>query len=583
MEKDYSYKRLFSFFKQFLAPYRGRFWIATLLSATSSAVWLYNAYALAKVVDFVVEYKAGQSLSPLYFVFTVWFVVMCTRYTTTFFARYIGMSMAEQAGKDAELYSIKHLSLLDISWHEKENTGNKLKRIDRGAQNIIDVTRLWLGGVVEVVVNIIGGFLIISQFDKNLAFFLAIYLIVYFFIARFVRIRAVGALKDVNIKDEVIMGLLFEIVANIRTVKILGMARKIIGLAKVETIDYTHKAKKRVFWFQIGGLLRGVWDGIGRILLLIFVTWGIIQGYYEVGFLVLFYGYFNMLTNSIGGVADITQELATYKANVGRLAEILDQPITIDNEEGKVAFPQNWESLIIRNLSFQYGDNSVLNGINLEIKKGEKVGIVGLSGAGKSTLFKLLLKEYENYGGEILVGGVSLHAIKKSNYVDHIAAVLQETEVFNMSLKQNITLVSSEKVDDGSLFARALDIAHVKDFLPKLKEGVETLIGEKGVRLSGGERQRLGIARAVFKGPEILFLDEATSHLDVESEQKIQDSLGKFFKDVTAVVIAHRLSTIKEMDRIIVIEHGKIIEEGTFDNLYASNGRFRDFWDKQKI
>ena len=180
MEKDYSYKRLFSFFKQFLAPYRGRFWIATLLSATSSAVWLYNAYALAKVVDFVVEYKAGQSLSPLYFVFTVWFVVMCTRYTTTFFARYIGMSMAEQAGKDAELYSIKHLSLLDISWHEKENTGNKLKRIDRGAQNIIDVTRLWLGGVVEVVVNIIGGFLIISQFDKNLAFFLAIYLIVYF-------------------------------------------------------------------------------------------------------------------------------------------------------------------------------------------------------------------------------------------------------------------------------------------------------------------------------------------------------------------------------------------------------------------
>ncbi len=583
MEKEYSYKRLFSFFKQFLTPYGGRFLIATLLSAISSAVWLYNAYALAKVVDFVVGYEAGQSLSPLYLVFTLWFIVMCTRYITSFYSRYIGMSIAERAGKDAEIYSIRHLSLLDIAWHEKENTGNKLKRIDRGAQNIIDGTRLWLGDIVEVIVNIVGGFIIISQFDKKLSAFLAIYLVVYFSIARFVRIRAVRAMKDVNIKDEEITGLLFEIAANIRTVKILGMARKIIALAKTETIDYAGKAKKRVFWFQIGRVLRGVWDGIGRISLLIFVTWGIIQGHYEVGFLVLFYGYFNMLTNSIGSVADVTQELATYKANVGRLTEILDEPIMIDDEQGKVTFPENWGSLVIKDLSFKYGDNRVLNGVNLEIKKGEKVGIVGLSGAGKSTLFKLLLKEYENYAGEILIGEVPLRTINKSSYANHIAAVLQETEVFNMSLRQNIILAGRDKRDDESSFNRALETAHVIDFLHKLKEGVETLIGEKGVRLSGGERQRLGIARAVFKGPEILFLDEATSHLDVESEQKIQDSLEKFFRDVTAVVIAHRLSTIKKMDRIIVIEHGKIIEEGTFDELYSNGGRFRDFWDKQKI
>jgi ATP-binding cassette subfamily B protein len=262
---------------------------------------------------------------------------------------------------------------------------------------------------------------------------------------------------------------------------------------------------------------------------------------------------------------------------------MLDEPIDIDIEKEKVQFPLQWQSLTIKNLSFTYSDDIVLDNIDIQIKKGEKVGIVGLSGAGKSTLFKLLLKEYENYEGEIFVGEVSLKTIKKSSYVKHIAAVLQETEVFNMSLKQNIVLANNDEVDNESLFGIALDVAHVRDFLPKLKNGVETLIGEKGVKLSGGERQRLGIARAVFKQPEILFLDEATSQLDSESEQKIQDSLKKFFKNVTAVVIAHRLSTVKEMDRIIVIEGGKIIEEGTFDKLYTNNGRFRDFWDKQKI
>jgi ATP-binding cassette subfamily B protein len=297
----------------------------------------------------------------------------------------------------------------------------------------------------------------------------------------------------------------------------------------------------------------------------------------------LFYGYFGALTGSIGNFSDVAQEVATYKANIGRLTEMLDEPITIDNEKDKVQFPPVWQFITIKNLSFTYGDTPVLRSIDLEIKKGEKVGIVGLSGAGKSTLFKLLLKEYENYEGEIFIGEIPLKTIKKSSYVEHMAAVLQETEVFNMSLKQNITLANSNAADNEILFDQALDIAHVKDFLPKLKDGVETRIGEKGVKLSGGERQRLGIARAVFKQPEILFLDEATSHLDIESEQKIQDSLKKFFKNVTAVVIAHRLSTVKEMDRIIVIEGGKIIEEGTFEKLYANDGRFRDFWDKQKI
>lgn len=210
------------------------------------------------------------------------------------------------------------------------------------------------------------------------------------------------------------------------------------------------------------------------------------------------------------------------------------------------------------------------------------MGIVGLSGAGKSTLFKLLLKEHEGANPDIFIGEVPLKDIKKSEYVQHVAVVLQDTEAFNMSLRENVTITNAGAAHNEAAFTKAITISHVDDFVHKLPLGVETLIGEKGVKLSGGEKQRLGIARAVFKNPEILFLDEATSHLDVESEQKIQDSLKHFFKDVTAVVIAHRLSTIKEMDRIMVMQDGKIIETGTFNELYERDGRFREFWNKQQ-
>ncbi len=159
--------------------------------------------------------------------------------------------------------------------------------------------------------------------------------------------------------------------------------------------------------------------------------------------------------------------------------------------------------------------------------------------------------------------------------------VLQETEVFNFTLKENIVLATGQ--DKPQDLANALEVAHVDDFLFKLPQGVDSLIGEKGVKLSGGEKQRLGLARAVYKNPQLLFLDEATSHLDLESEQKIQDSLHHVFQSVTAVVIAHRLTTVKEMDTIVVIEKGKLIESGSFNELYKKQGRFFELWEKQKL
>jgi ABC-type multidrug transport system fused ATPase/permease subunit len=209
--------------------------------------------------------------------------------------------------------------------------------------------------------------------------------------------------------------------------------------------------------------------------------------------------------------------------------------------------------------------------------------LAGRPNSGKSTLFKLILKEHELNSGELLFENVSIKDISKKDYFNYVAVVLQDTELFNSTLKENIIITNSEEENNSSLLDKAVEIAHVKDFMDKLPFGMDTVIGEKGVKLSGGEKQRVGIARAVFKNPQLFLLDEATSHLDIESEQKIQDSLHKFFKDVTAIVIAHRLTTIKEMDRIIVMEDGKIVEIGNFEELYSKRGRFYELWERQKI
>ncbi len=217
------------------------------------------------------------------------------------------------------------------------------------------------------------------------------------------------------------------------------------------------------------------------------------------------------------------------------------------------------------------------------MNRGEKIGLVGLSGAGKSTIFKLLLKERENYEGEIYVDDVPLRTISKQDYFTRTAIVLQDTEVFNFSLRDNVTISNFDHAANAGLLDKALTVAHVNEFARALPQGIDTKIGEKGVKLSGGEKQRVGLARAVFKDPQLLLLDEATSHLDVESEEKIQDSLHQFFQSVTAIVIAHRLSTIKEMDKIVVLEGGKIIEQGSFAALQKQKGRFSELWAKLKV
>ena len=491
--------------------------------------------------------------------------------------------ISEKTALDAELKSIKHLMLLDISWHEKESAGSKFKRIERGASSIERILRIWINNIIEIVIILVGIILIILKFDFGIGVAVSIFLITYYFLAHFYRKRAVLASDVVNAKEEYRSGIIFESINNIRSVKVMSMANKILDILSTNAADLFETIKKRIYWFQAGNSLRNFYAHIFRIGAMIFIVYGVLEGKYEIGFLVLFTGYFGSVWQSISELSDVSEDFAIAKNAVFRMQTILNTPITIDDENGKIKFPNRWKTISVKNVSFSYQDKLVLDDVSFEVKRGEKVGIVGLSGAGKSTLFKLLLKEYESYNGEIAFDGVALKNISKKDYFNHLAVVLQDTELFNASLRDNITITNQKEEKNEKLLENSIKTAHVRDFMAKLPDGIESVIGEKGIKLSGGEKQRVGIARAIFKNPQILLLDEATSHLDIESEEKIKDSLHKFLKSVTAIVIAHRLTTIKEMDKIIVIENGKIIESGNFAGLYGAKRRFFELWEKQKL
>jgi len=500
-----------------------------------------------------------------------------------YFSRMLGFTSSERASLDAQKRGVAHLYDLDITWHEKENAGNKLKRIS-GAGDAIDRSiRIWFNNLIEVSVNAVGMTVILATVDRFISLTIGIFVVTYFFLSRALLKRASAAAREVNATEEVLSGVMFEGLNNIRTVKALGVIKQVMLTVTKAANDAFEKIRVRIGRFQIRDVYLSLWINIFRVGCFVVIVTGIIRGNYDVGFLLLFTGYFSRIVDSVATLSDSVQQWVIGKYSIGRLMDILHTPVFPEGKFAAQNIPKNWKEIRLEHVSFSYGGNDVLSDVSFTIRRGERIGIVGLSGAGKSTLFKLLLKENETYRGEIFIDGVPLRSIKRSSYYEKVTVVLQETEVFNFSLKENITIAQTGKKPDMKALNRALEIAHVSAFSEKMPQGIDTIIGEKGVKLSGGERQRIGIARAIYKGPDVLFMDEATSHLDLESEEKIQDALHIFFKEVTAVVIAHRLTTIKEMDRILVLEGGRVLEEGSFTELQKNRGRFFELWEKQKL
>ncbi len=579
---NYSTWQLIKDVAQFIKPYKKGFVWASVIRLIGDLVWLYPAYLFAYTVTFLANYKGG-SLKSLWWVIGFGFLSIILRNICMYISKRIGYTVGEKVAIDSTLHTVHHMFRLDMGWHEKENSGNKIKRIQNAAEGLNKIIRIWFNNLIEIVVNLVAINIIIAQFDRTILILMLFFLVSYFVISRLMTSKASAASYIVNLQEEEVQGLLFETVSNIRTVKVMSMIQTLYETLVNKTKELVEKLRKRIFWYQTRWFFLGIWGGIFKVGIFILIILGIVNDHYEIGFLLLFNTYFGNLRESVDELSNVSVELVSAKLSISRMKTVLKEPVTIENTKGKIDLSVDWKTITFKNVSFSYGDNKVLDDVSFTISRGERIGIVGLSGAGKSTLFKLLLKEREGFEGDILFDDISIKKVKSDSYFKQVSVVLQDTEVFNFSLKENIIITNASQSTNVALLNKSLEIAHISDLVSKLPNGLETVIGEKGVKLSGGERQRLGIARAIFKEPQILLLDEATSSLDLESEEKIRDSLHTFFEKVTAIVIAHRLTTIKEMDRILVLEEGKIIESGNFEALHSTHGRFYELWEKQKL
>ena len=317
-------------------------------------------------------------------------------------------------------------------------------------------------------------------------------------------------------------------------------------------------------------------------VILVFGGMLVIRGSLDAGGFVAFLAMFSQITRPVRSFID---QFATINQGIAageRIFEVLDSQPEIQDRPDARTLDSLREGIEFRNVHFTYdGSREVIDGISFRIRRGETVALVGPSGGGKSTLSELIPRFYDATSGDILIDGIPIRDYTQESLRAHMSVVAQNTVLFNDTIESNIAMGKHSATHDE--IVAAAKVANAHDFIMETPEGYRTNIGDCGSKLSGGQRQRLSIARAVLKNPEILILDEATSALDTESEKLVQDALNALLEGRTSVVIAHRLSTIHNADRIIVVDHGRIAEQGTHAELMARNGIYAKLIEMQSF
>ncbi len=586
-ETDTPPKRLAPFLLAYIQPFKRLFWMTGIAAVVIAAMEVWLISYLGRLVDILSAGTANQvwARSGFELILVAVFILTLRPALHIFQVALLNNAILPNIGTLVRWRAHKHVLRQSVGWFEDDFAGRIANRIMQTPPAVGEVVFQLFDAIAFAMAYVIGAAILLGGADPRLIVPLLFWLIPYLFLLRWVVRRIGPASEAASNARSAVTGRVVDSYTNIHAVKMFAHHDRELEYAKevIEESRRTFKIEMRLYTIMDIALM--VMNGF----LIVGVTgWAIYLWMNDTASIgvVAAAGTIALRLNSMS--AWIMWAFSNFFRNLGVVSEgmqTIAQPITLLDAPDAKALEIGDGGMELRDLSHHYGkDAGGLDHINLSIAAGQKIGLVGQSGAGKSTLVKLILRFYDAERGDILIDGQKISGLTQESLRSAIGMVQQDSALLHRSVRDNILYGDPTATEDQVIAAAKKAEAH--DFILGLEDsegntGYDARVGERGVKLSGGQRQRISLARVILKDPPILILDEATSALDSEVEAAIQETLYKMMKGKTVIAIAHRLSTIAQMDRIIVMDQGRVIEDGTHRTLLDQNGQYANFWARQ--
>lgn len=557
---------------RYYKPYKGLFIADLFFAILGAAVTLVIPLLVRYIMNTIGNMPVSEAKSAILTIGAGMLGLILVQLGSRYFITYYGHMMGAYIEHDMRNEIFSHYQKLSFTFYDNQKVGHLLSRI---TSDLFDISELLHHGPEDIIISVIklvGAFLILVNVNWKMAAISFSIVIVMLFYALIFNKRMKYAFKENRARIADINSQIEDSLSGIRVVKSFGNEKR--EMEKFAKGNERFVAAKRLTYRYMAGYHAGMdsFTTLITVASLIAGAFFLTDGTLDAADLVTFLLYINNFTEPVTKLVNFTEQFQNGYSGYDRFLEMMaiapdieDAPdaVSLDKAEGGIEFQE---------VSFHYSDTNeeVLSHVNLQVKPGDYVALVGTSGAGKTTLCSLIPRFYDVSSGKILLDGTDIRKIKLKDLRRQIGIVQQDVYLFAGTIMENIRYGKPEATDEEVI--RAVKAANAHDFIMEMPADYDTDIGQRGVKLSGGQKQRLSIARAFLKNPPILIFDEATSALDNESEKVVQESLEKLAKDRTTFVIAHRLSTIRNARRILVLTDDGIAEEGTHEELLQKDG-----------